>query len=235
MNDYLQISAKNLGSLALPSACDRCTWIRLHAKKLPYQIFPGIFSSIDAYSKKIQAAHYQRESRLLPWFVEAGLNGEPLKAPHWKAFNIVDEQSAVILTGMPDEVLALEDGSYAIIDYKTSKFTKGQDSLMPMYEVQLNAYAYIGERLDLNPVSRLVLAYYEPQTDAAAISLDDVLQADGFWMGFAPHLVDIPLRTENIESLLWKARSIYDLPTPPEKREGCEDCAALDNIFELLR
>ena len=48
----LRISAKNLGELAKPDFCPRCFWLRTHAKRLPYQIFPGIFSSIDAYTKR---------------------------------------------------------------------------------------------------------------------------------------------------------------------------------------
>ena len=44
----IRISAKNLGAVAMPGFCPRCFWIQMHAEGLPYQIFPGIFSSIDA-------------------------------------------------------------------------------------------------------------------------------------------------------------------------------------------
>jgi len=59
----LRISAKNLGELARPEFCPRCFWLRAHAKRLPFQIFPGIFSSIDAYTKRAgrergQVLHY---------------------------------------------------------------------------------------------------------------------------------------------------------------------------------
>jgi len=42
----LCISAKNLGEVALPDFCPRCFWLKLHARQLPFQIFPGIFSAI---------------------------------------------------------------------------------------------------------------------------------------------------------------------------------------------
>ncbi len=49
-----RISAKNRGELAFPDFCPRCFWLRTKAKnKLPFQIFPGIFSSIDAYTKRV--------------------------------------------------------------------------------------------------------------------------------------------------------------------------------------
>ena len=44
----LCISAKTLGEPVLPDFCPRCFWLKLHARQLPFQIFPGIFSSIDA-------------------------------------------------------------------------------------------------------------------------------------------------------------------------------------------
>lgn len=41
----LRISAKTLGELACADFCSRCFWLKAKAKKLPFQIFPGIFSS----------------------------------------------------------------------------------------------------------------------------------------------------------------------------------------------
>jgi ATP-dependent exoDNAse (exonuclease V) beta subunit len=45
---------------------------------------------------------------------------------------------------MPDDVFELEDSTYHIVDYKTARLTETQDELFPKYEVQINAYAYIG-------------------------------------------------------------------------------------------
>jgi hypothetical protein len=53
MPDSLRISAKNLGALALPDFCPRCFWLKSRTKVLPFQIFPGIFSSIDSYTKRV--------------------------------------------------------------------------------------------------------------------------------------------------------------------------------------
>ena len=45
--DIIRISAKNLGKLALPDHCPRCFWLQLRIGfKLPFQVFPGIFSSL---------------------------------------------------------------------------------------------------------------------------------------------------------------------------------------------
>jgi len=55
----LQISGKDLGALAMKGFCPRCFWISRRAK-LPWQIFPGIFSSIDSYSKKVVHGQFDR-------------------------------------------------------------------------------------------------------------------------------------------------------------------------------
>ena len=50
----ITISAKHLGNINLPDFCPRCFWLKMHTGwKLPYQTFPGIFSSIDSYTKKV--------------------------------------------------------------------------------------------------------------------------------------------------------------------------------------
>jgi hypothetical protein len=136
----IRISAKDLGVLALPNFCPRCFWIRMHcANKLPFQIFPGIFSSIDSYTKKVTNVHFDRYSRLPAWLEGLAELGKPVKVPHYSKFGVLDEEADVLLRGTPDEILQKDDGSHIIVDYKTARFTRTQDSLLPLYEVQLNA------------------------------------------------------------------------------------------------
>jgi hypothetical protein len=53
MSEQIQISAKNLGALALLSFCMRCFWLRMKCHdKLPFQIFPGIFRALMDIPKK---------------------------------------------------------------------------------------------------------------------------------------------------------------------------------------
>jgi hypothetical protein len=230
----IRISAKDLGGLALPGFCPRCFWITRHVKRLPFQIFPGIFSSIDSYSKKITAGYYESHRELVHWFAEQGLAGRPVKVPHHSKFNILDEDTGVLLTGMPDEILRLTDGSFAILDYKTARFTGHQDSLMPMYTVQLNAYAFIGQRLEYHPVSRLMLIYYEPVTDVTAREVDLLVHDHGFQMSFSGKPLDILLDAGSIPALLRKAREIIELPAAPAGTADCADCRAVDEIVAKL-
>src|SRR5205809_367150 len=106
MLNPIQISAKNLGQLALNSFCARCFWVRLRCReKFPFAIFPGIFSSIDSYSKKVTASHFAKHRRVPQWFDGFGEIGTPIKVPHWSQFNATDPATNVTLTGMPDQLL----------------------------------------------------------------------------------------------------------------------------------
>src|SRR6267142_3643771 len=144
MNQRIQISAKNLGALAVSSFCPRCFWVRMKCgDRLPFQIFPGIFSSIDSYSKKVTTAHFRRHRRVPIWFNGFGELGEPVPVPGWSKFQMLDPETNILLTGVPDEVLRHPQRGTWIGDYKTARVTDTQDTLAAMYEVQLNCYALI--------------------------------------------------------------------------------------------
>ncbi len=232
----IRISAKDLGVLALPDFCPRCFWLKMRCQnKLPFQIFPGIFSSIDSYTKKVTSVHFARYRRLPSWLRELAEPGSPVKVPHYSKFNVTDPYSEVTLTGMPDEIIEREDGSYLIIDYKTSRFSKAQDSLLPLYRVQLNAYAYIGKRQGFDPVSGLALVYMEPQTELTENELDSLVREDGFLMGFAGYILEVRIEDERIiPPLLEKVRETYDLENPPSGNDSCRDCKLLEQLILTL-
>ena len=233
MNDgTIQISAKNLGALAMPSCCPRCFWLKLNCK-LPYQIFPGIFSSIDSYSKKITWGYYEKFNSLPDWFEPFGDFDKPVKAPGRSIFFVHDEAANVKLTGIPDDIFQKKDGSYFIVDYKTSRFTQHQDRLLPINRVQLNGYALIAEKCCLKPVTGIGLLYYEPQTNAA-VDIDQALLDDGFAMPFKAYLHELDLKPEElITPLLKKVRAMANLTEPPTGNANCQDCHKLEDLIQL--
>ncbi|MDO8465291.1 MAG: hypothetical protein Q7S46_08580 [Gallionella sp.] len=165
MTEPIRISAKDLGTLAMEGFCARCFWIQRHAPEgLPYQIFPGIFSSIDSYSKKV----------IHGWFDQRG------GAPQWLG-------------------------------------------------------ALIAEAVGIAPVSGLALVYTEPVTDDAAALHDANARPDGFAMGFAAHVLDVPLDRSQIPPLLRRVRQILDSPSAPPGANGCKDCAKLDGVLGIVR
>ncbi len=224
-NPLKTISAKDLGKILLPNFCPRCFWIERHCGKAP-SIFPGIFSTLDMVSKKGTHRAFDEVARPPKWLeVKDAVEVErgslyyklPVEAGSW------------ILKGYPDDILKLKDGSYHIIDYKTAKYTERQDELLPMYEVQLNTYAFLARKYGLSPVSKLSLVYCEPHS-----RLDHF---DEFTLSFDTYRLDIERNEELVFDLLKKAREIVSSPAPPKRNKKCKKiCRWLEeSIIELKR
>jgi hypothetical protein len=231
LSEPITISAKNLGAVALPGFCPRCFWLEMHSDGLPYQIFPGIFSSIDTYGKKLVHGWFDRHGEAPRWLAPLGDIRTYIDPPHYSKFGIHDAETNITLRGTPDGILVMSDGSHVIVDYKTAKFTMHQDSLFPMYEVQLNSYAVIGAQNGITPVSALVLIYTEPVTSMTAASNDSYQHDMGFLMDFSAHFRPVDLDPGLIPPLLAKVRSICDLAKAPESISGCKNC----ELFTVLR
>ena len=233
------ISATALGYYASSRFCPHCAWVRFHVKNLPYQSFPGIFSTIDRYNKLIVRNYFQRENSLPSWLNQLGEARAYVDPPHWSRFKILDEASGVTLRGEADGIFRMADGSYTIIDYKTSKYSGAQRAMLRSYETQLNAYAFIGERLGeplgLSPVGRLALVYMEPQTEEETALNPKLADDRGFTMGFAAKVVEVDLKPEKlIPPLLRKVKAIAEMDRPPAGTPACKDCQALDGLIGAL-
>ena len=158
--------------------------------------------------------------------------------PGWNKFFLIDTENNIKLTGIPDEIVRKTDGSYAIIDYKTARFTAHQDALHNMYKVQLNGYAMIAEEIGISPISQLVLLYYEPMTDIIEISrekLDELVSDENFMMGFKAHSLDVELDpVGTIKPLMKEVRRLWDGGVAPEGNGDCEDCRRMGEVVGLM-
>ena len=231
----MTISATELGGYAGFGFCARCAWIRMHVRHLPWQGFPGIFSSIDRYTKQVILDHLSRVGSLPPWISDIGDVVGHIDPPHWSKFQALDEATGVTLRGEADAIFQLADGTCAIVDYKTSRYNPDNRSQHRVYRSQLNAYAWIARRLEFPPVSKLALVYTEPATDDETISSANAIDADGFALGFRPRLVDVDLDPERlIPPLIRRAARIHGTATPPKPRDSCRDCAALEGLLAAL-
>lgn len=236
--DWNLLSARTLGALALPDACECCFW--LHQKiGAPPTPFPGIFSSIDAYSKKVLQAAFAYSGSAPRWFARFGLHGTPLPAPHFSWFKVATPYGSLALRGAPDEILQTPSGELIIIDYKTARF-KTDDPFRPLYEVQLNVYARIAENLGKSVdgfpspcrVQALGLMYYDPITEVDA---PHKINGDSFLMEFRAQWLPIERQDEQIDALLRRAWAILSQDAPPAANPTCKTCAAYTTIASYLR
>lgn len=227
MTESLQISAKGLGN-ALPGACPRCLWVTLHFD-LPYQRFPGVFSTIDRFVKNAVHDAFDRTGKLPPWYPDIGRVAAYERDLSFRRFRVWDDALEIDLAGSPDDVFRMADGSIHIVDYKTAKLTAGQKEYLPLYEVQLNAYAYLAEAVGLTPVRALSLIYLQPNGDR------DAGTDAGPALAFEATRVPVELKPEAlIPPLLESTRRMFDLAAPPASAEDCEDCARLDTLTHGL-
>ena len=229
----MRISAKDLGWLAVDDFCPRCFWIERHAKGLPYQMgFPGIFSSIDAYTKNIVERYFQKNGKFPQWLSEIG-SAKRIVSIKPSEFKV--KTDSITLTGIPDLLFERPDGSFAIVDYKTAKYTGNQDQLMPIYQIQLNGYAYIAEAIGLKPVKDLYLVYFEPPYKETYEAITDGhTNGEGFEMPFKPVIHKIRREPKEIGKLLEKASNVYELTKPPKGIIGCKDCKRLESLINMI-
>jgi len=231
--DQIKISAKNLGQIALDDFCPRCFWIKLKVNnKLPWQIFPGIFSSIDSYTKKCTHILIDKGLQDLPWLSTLGEITKYHKTPHWSKFTTDFPELAITLNGSMDDIFELQSEAFVIADYKTSRYTPNQDKLLPLYRIQLNGYKIIAERCGFKDVSGLWLIYFEPATEEG--DAEQRAYPNGFDMRFNAKPIQIEIDDSLIIAALEKTREIYELPLAPRGVEGCKDCQNLNPIIDMF-
>jgi hypothetical protein len=231
MNEMVKISAKMLGELMLPSFCPRCFWVRMKCQNhLPYQKFAGISMIIDSFTKKIVHSYFEKHMKAPPFFHPFGELTRTVPVPHHTKFYFDDKDTAIRLTGTPDDIFLRDDSAFVIADYETAKLNENQTAILPLYEVQLNCYALIAEENGFNPVEQLGLIYFEPQTilesDIAAGQMNE-----GFRLSFKAKFLEVKLNPHRIiPPLLKQARQLTDLAELPSSREGCKDCQMINEL-----
>ncbi len=238
MHDQITLSARDLGAVSMSGFCPRCFWIQLRmGRKLPFQtLFPGIFSSIDVYTKRVVHGWFDDHGAPPPWLEPLGDVVAYVNPPHYTKFSTVDAETNIRIRGTADGILKMADASYIIVDYKTARHTDAQDELHPLYETQLNVYARIGNSGALDaPVRALALVYMEPVTDGASAVAHSSRRDDGFAMGFTADIVPVRLAPDMLPPLLARTREIYELRQVPSRTPGCKDCAYVDSLVSLTR
>ena len=238
----LQISAKHLGQLNDKLYCSRCFWLKTKiGSKLPYQSFPGIFSSIDSYTRKMVKESFEKTGEPPEWLKSLQLGSlKNCIEITGMDFSLEDEETEIKLTGVPDQIFETEEGGSIIVDYKTSRLTKNQDLLFPVYEFQLNGYQQIAEHVGLPKVEKMFLIYTEPQTDMfTETSLNNPM---GFEMNFESKLRPVEIKEGLVKDKLRKAKEIMESNTIPKTRKYfkkgkptiCYECEKLNGVFELI-
>ena len=194
---------------------------------------PGIFSSIDGFSKRSLLAYFETNGHFPPWIAGRWAEAYPLPTPHHSTFRLTDPETGIVLTGVPDLMLGLPRRRLAILDLKTARFSKHQDFLLPMYQIQLVGYALIAESLAMGHVEALGLVYGEPPPNDQNRGLDALVDDCGFSMPFRATAMPIELDRSMIPPLLKRAKGILEMEKAPEGREGCKECRLIGELVGI--
>lgn len=194
---------------------------------------PGIFSSIDGFSKRAILAYFETNGHFPPWIAGRWAEATPLPTPHHSTFRLIDPATGIVLTGVPDLMLGLPCRRLVILDLKTARYSKHQDFLLPMYQIQLVGYAIIAESLAMGHVEALGLVYGEPPANDDNRGLDALVDNCGFSMPFKATALPIELNRALISPLLRKAKEILGMEKAPHGREGCKECRLIEEIARI--
>ena len=146
------------------AGCKRCFYLKTVYGIVPPSIpIPSIFSKIAALLKN----HYQgKHTSELHAALPPGIVSHGEKNVRSQLIQLPTHQTTCYISGRFDIVVSFEDGTYGIIDFKTSNPSQESANL---YRRQLHAYAYALEHpatkaLALSPVTKLGLLYFYPES-----------------------------------------------------------------------
>lgn len=246
----VRVSARDLGQISLNDFCPRCFWF---TKKFPLSEnhpfrspMPGIVSQSDSYIKRTVKTHFQRTGSLPHWLIEPlsskfdglSFNSVRLIEPKKWEHKLQLSGGQVILVGEPDAILEFNDGSWFIADYKTASLSERQKELLPLYEAQLNAYAYLAQCLENKRIDGAALVYLESEHKTEDIADDRLLERtqDQFMWGFKCSVVPVKLwAPSEVERICRSVFAILSSTRPPLGKGNCEGCQAFKEWFDGIR
>ena len=198
--------------------CRRCFYRKVVLGRLrPKAPFPKIFGDIDEHMKRF----YEGKR------TDAMGTGMPDGVVHvsdqWVVSRPITRPGRAgtcVIRGKFDTVLRCDDGSYAVIDYKT---TSPSSKTIEKYFCQLHAYAYALEHpaagaLELAPVRHLGILAFKPDTFA---------QGKTGRVGFAGHVTWHPVHRDDTRFLefLDEVLGVLEAPSAPPSSSTCQWCS----------
>lgn len=197
--------------------CPRCFYLKtVLGIPRPPAPFPSIFGNIDLLMKRMFSE--KRTEEILPQLPP----GKVLMGGKWvqsTPFHLDGGVNSYYLRGLFDSVLGFDDGSYAVIDFKTSK---PKPEYVHFYGRQLSAYAYALEHpapnnLAMSPITRMGLLFVEP------IDIDRDPHGRIHYVGDVTWM-EVPKDEGAFLQFMHQVMQVLDAPEPPPPAEKCAYC-----------
>lgn len=147
--------------------CPRCFWLDVHHKIKRPPGYPYTLSAAVDYLVKKEFDKFRAEGKLPPVLVNAGIkdaklyNGENLAEwrNNFKGIAYYDESLNAILYGAVDDVIEFDDGSLAVVDYKSSG--SKEITIYDDYQKQMDTYNYILQQLGHETYPQAYFVFYQ--------------------------------------------------------------------------
>lgn len=201
----------------LYEGCKHCFVLKVkHGIPQPSIPIPSIFSTIASLQKEYYSGKRLEEiCRGVP-------SGIITYGEKWVKTNILvlpGCESTCSINGRFDIVAELDDGSFAVLDFKTGS---PSDAKSEMYARQLHCYALALENpapgaLQLSPISKLGLIYFTPDTCEKLDATRQKLEGEMQW-------VEIERNDHAFLNFLKDVVSLLDGPMPDLEAETCNWC-----------
>ena len=197
--------------------CPRCFYLKyIHGINRPAAPFPAIFGAIDRLMK---AQYAGRPSSDLDPSLPPGLISVTEQWIESIPISLPGHPLSCFLRGKLDALIGFDDGSYGLVDFKTSEPKREH---IPFYSRQLHAYAYSLEhphpgRLGLSPISRLGLFVEAPHATLAASTGEISFHFRTSWL-------EVPYLEQGFIRFVDQVLSLLELPEPPLANDVCTYC-----------
>ena len=195
--------------------CPRCFYNKVVLKQpRPRTPFPKVFGAIDRAMKDF---YLGERAELVAPGAPAGVIGSPDRWVKSAPLAIAGGETAVVLRGRLDALVAGDDGADGVVDFKTAL---PSDAHVPLYGRQLHAYAWALETPASgrpSEVSALGLLCFSP----------DKFEADGARGALLGDLawIDVARDDAGFEAFLRDVVTVLEAGEPPEPAPGCPWCS----------
>ncbi len=203
--------------------CKRCFYHKVvNGIAQPSIPLPSIFSKIAGLLKN----HYDgKHTSQLHADLPPGIVSYGEKNVRSSIIQLPNHDATCYISGRFDVVVSFEDGTYGVIDYKTSNPSRESAR---MYSRQLHAYAYALEhpapgKLSLSPVTKLGLLYFYPDSISQQSIERLAYEADITW-------IEIEKDEEGFLKFIDKVLDVLELPKAPEHSPTCQWCSYLRKL-----
>jgi hypothetical protein len=206
--------------------CKYCFYMKVKHKIVLRGPFPSIFGKManltsDFYLGKPASEISPDLPRGVVSLREKFVKSAPISPP--------GIESQCYINGRFDAVITFEDGTYGIVDYKTSE---AKDEHVEFYARQLTAYAYALEHpapgaLGLSPISRLGLFVVTPERFERSAAGEMMYANRTTWM-------DVPRNDAAFLALLGDVMRVLEADSPPESSETCGLCAYREAMGDVM-